>query len=104
MEGKSAVRNVLIIAAVVVIVFLKLLWQQAGPERPAAQPAAVPAPAAPAPAASAPAGGAAGLEPLVRPPADRQETDGIAVALLVDTSGSMGQSVRDFDGARRPKL
>jgi Mg-chelatase subunit ChlD len=26
------------------------------------------------------------------------------VALLVDTSGSMTQSVRDFDGARRPKL
>jgi hypothetical protein len=107
MEGKRAFRNVHLIAAVVVIVLIKLLWREARqPDQvgPQPTPAAAPAPAASAPAANDPASGAAGLELLVRPPPDRQEADGIAVALLVDTSGSMGRAVRDSDGARRPKL
>jgi len=99
-EGRTVTRNVLIIAAVGVIVALNLLLRDSkraeeGGPRPEKKPA---------PAAEAPASRADIAVELVKPPSDRRESDGIAVALLVDTSGSMAQSVRDFDGVRRPKL
>ncbi len=40
----------------------------------------------------------------LRPPPGREEKDGTAVAILVDTSGSMKSSVRDLDGTLRPKI
>src|SRR5262245_23730986 len=51
-------------------------------------------PARPAPAAS-------GLHPIDLPKADVRP--GAAVVLLIDTSGSMNQSVRDRAGKQRPK-
>jgi len=98
-EGSRAARNVLIIAAVVIIVFLKIVWDSRRGDQGAPPPEKRPAPSADAPGSRPDS-----LVELVKPPPDRRESDGIAVALLVDTSGSMAQSVRDFDGVSRPKL
>jgi len=43
------------------------------------------------------------IEEALRPVA-RQYTDGVAAAILIDTSGSMKERVRDTDGALRPKI
>jgi hypothetical protein len=37
-------------------------------------------------------------------PAATQYKDGIAAAILIDTSGSMNQKVKDADGVQRPKI
>ena len=64
-------------------------------------------PRAPAPLAATPPPPPDPLEAaiaLVRPSAGRQEKDGIAIALLMDTSGSMKDPVRDSDGTSRAKI
>ncbi len=43
------------------------------------------------------------LEQL-QPPADLKRADGVALAVLVDVSGSMNEKVRDADGNERPKI
>jgi hypothetical protein len=93
-----------------------LVLPSCGPE-PGRQPAAgrTPGPAAEAapsgtgeaPAPGAPAPAAPHVDPLaalVRPPADVVWAEGLAIALLIDTSGSMRDQVADADGARRPKI
>jgi von Willebrand factor type A domain len=44
------------------------------------------------------------IQDLLRPPAAVQYREGIAVAILVDTSGSMKERVPDADGTRQPKI
>jgi von Willebrand factor type A domain len=44
------------------------------------------------------------IQDLLRPPASVQYREGIAVAVLVDTSGSMKDRVQDADGTRQPKI
>src|SRR5262245_59665106 len=45
------------------------------------------------------------LDALLRPPeGHRPPQDGVAVALLVDVSGSMADKVADTSGAERPKI
>ena len=46
----------------------------------------------------------ADLPSLLAAPAGQQRTDGIAVALLIDTSGSMEAKVADKSGQQRPKI
>jgi Mg-chelatase subunit ChlD len=46
----------------------------------------------------------ADLPALLAAPAGQQRSDGIAVALLVDTSGSMEAAVPDKSGQQRPKI
>src|SRR5258706_9232921 len=40
----------------------------------------------------------------LRPPPGALTMNGTAIAILVDTSGSMKSSVRDLDGVLRPKI
>ncbi len=44
------------------------------------------------------------LEAMLRPPASATWQDGIAVLVLVDTSGSMRDGVKDADGQDKPKI
>jgi len=44
------------------------------------------------------------LESLLQPEPPREWVEGIAAALLVDTSGSMANDVKDSDGEDRPKI
>lgn len=44
------------------------------------------------------------ISKLIQPPANLTRKDGIAAAILVDTSGSMAGTVRDADGRQRKKL
>ena len=44
------------------------------------------------------------IEDALRPVAGAQYREGIAAAILVDTSGSMRMSVKDADGAMQPKI
>jgi Mg-chelatase subunit ChlD len=44
------------------------------------------------------------IEQMIRPPANVARRDGIAVALLMDTSGSMDEKVRDQNGQSVPKI
>src|SRR5687768_1955484 len=44
------------------------------------------------------------LPSLLAAPAGQQRSDGIGVALLIDTSGSMSGQVPDKTGAKRPKM
>jgi Mg-chelatase subunit ChlD len=44
------------------------------------------------------------IEQMVRPPAKVAQRDGIGVALLMDTSGSMDEKVRDQNGQAVPKI
>ncbi|MGA2498148.1 MAG: vWA domain-containing protein [Tepidisphaeraceae bacterium] len=53
--------------------------------------------------ATSPSGIAAALQQL-RAPDGPARKDGIAVALLIDTSGSMNDAVPDADGSHRPKI
>jgi Mg-chelatase subunit ChlD len=41
---------------------------------------------------------------LLRRAAGIQQRDGVAAAILIDTSGSMADNVRDTDGKQRPKI
>ncbi|MFI5378414.1 MAG: VWA domain-containing protein [Tepidisphaerales bacterium] len=54
-------------------------------------------------AAPSPSGVAAALQQL-RAPDGGARKDGIAVAILIDTSGSMKDAVADADGSRKPKI
>jgi hypothetical protein len=44
------------------------------------------------------------IEDVLKPAVDTQYKDGIAAAILIDTSGSMREKVKDIDGARQPKI
>jgi len=44
------------------------------------------------------------IEDLLRPAATVQGREGTVAAILIDTSGSMEDRVRDVDGTRRPKI
>jgi hypothetical protein len=44
------------------------------------------------------------IEEALRPVAAAEPREGIVAAILVDTSGSMEDEVKDVDGARRPKI
>lgn len=44
------------------------------------------------------------IEDVLRPAAGAQYRDGVAAAILIDTSGSMQQRVQDADGAMQPKI
>jgi Mg-chelatase subunit ChlD len=44
------------------------------------------------------------IEDALRPVAGARYEEGIAAAILIDTSGSMQQKVRDVDGAMQPKI
>ena len=44
------------------------------------------------------------IEDVLKPTAGAQYKDGIAAAILIDTSGSMREKVKDVDGARQPKI
>ena len=44
------------------------------------------------------------IEDVLRPAAGARYQEGIAAAILIDTSGSMQQRVRDADGAMQPKI
>jgi Mg-chelatase subunit ChlD len=112
--GKSPHGLIVIAVAVAVVLFISLRGKDRRhllPPTPAPvaelPPGAVPiqpgTPAPVSPAAAAPHVDAALVE-LVRPPRDRSETDGIAIALLVDTSGSMNTSIPDTSGSPRRKI
>ena len=44
------------------------------------------------------------IEDVLRPVAAAQYREGIVAAILIDTSGSMKENVRDADGAMQPKI
>jgi hypothetical protein len=44
------------------------------------------------------------IEEVLRPVAPAQYREGIAAAILIDTSGSMGDAVKDAEGAMQPKI
>jgi hypothetical protein len=44
------------------------------------------------------------IEDILKPAASAQYRDGVAAAILIDTSGSMLDKVKDSDGARQPKI
>jgi Mg-chelatase subunit ChlD len=44
------------------------------------------------------------IEDVLRPAAAAPSREGTVAAILVDTSGSMGEKVRDADGAMQPKI
>jgi hypothetical protein len=44
------------------------------------------------------------IEQMIQPPANVTQRDGITVALLMDTSGSMDEKVRDQNGQSVPKI
>ena len=44
------------------------------------------------------------IEDVLRPVAPAQSREGIVAAILIDTSGSMQDSVKDADGALKPKI
>src|SRR5262245_29505005 len=44
------------------------------------------------------------IEDALRPAVAAQPQEGIVAAILVDTSGSMEDKVKDVDGATRPKI
>src|SRR5437868_1874887 len=44
------------------------------------------------------------IQDVLRPVAPAQYREGIVAAILVDTSGSMKETVRDADGALKPKI
>jgi hypothetical protein len=44
------------------------------------------------------------IEDVLRPVAPAQYREGIVAAILIDTSGSMKETVRDADGAMQPKI
>ena len=44
------------------------------------------------------------IQDVLRPNSSAEYRDGIAAAILIDTSGSMNQQVKDADGRARPKI
>ena len=44
------------------------------------------------------------IQDALRPVAPAQYREGIVAAILIDTSGSMKETVRDADGAMQPKI
>jgi hypothetical protein len=44
------------------------------------------------------------IEDVLKPAADAQYMEGIAAAILIDTSGSMREKVKDVGGERQPKI
>src|SRR5437016_5562367 len=44
------------------------------------------------------------IEDVLRPIPPAQHREGIVAAILIDTSGSMSERVRDADGAMQPKI
>jgi hypothetical protein len=84
-----------VIGIVVFLVILVVMWSDG---RRNNRPVQHQAPPAPIVQTRSP------IEDMVKPSAAVQKVDGIGFAVLVDVSGSMGQSVKDASGRGKPKI
>ena len=100
--------NPLLIRVPVIILALVIALSQASCDNSSrSKPATPQTPSTPAKptqtSATSPSAIAAALKQLLAPDGPTRK-DGIAAAILIDTSGSMGDPVLDADGLRKPKI
>ena len=100
MFGRRSRRNPASVVPLLVVFAVVLFKVSCDSPRP---PAPVVHHTAPAPRPSDPLPIVNPIEQLLTPP-DGAKSDAIAVVLLVDTSGSMVEDVRDKDGGLKPKI